>query len=118
MEHMRRLLLRSVLVVGLVACGDGSLDPLPLSITLEASRLTAAPGQPINFVVTAQGGTLVGITIDYGDDTGDQRGTSGARTAQVTFSHAFSSAGVYQVRATVTDALAGDKDAGLEIHVP
>jgi hypothetical protein len=74
-------LLRSVLVGGLVACGDGSLDPLPLSITLEASRTTAAPGQPIDFVVTAQGGTLLGITIDYGDDTADQRGTSGARTA-------------------------------------
>jgi hypothetical protein len=122
LEGMRRMLLKSVVrslvLVGLVACGDGSLDPLPLSITLEASRITAAPGQSIAFVVTAQGGSLVGITIDYGDESGDQRNTSGARTARVTFSHAFSAAGVYQVRATVIDAMAGAKDAGVEIHVP
>jgi hypothetical protein len=122
LERMRQTLipslLRSLVLVGLVACGDGGLDPLPLSIAIEASRVTAAPGESIDFVVTARGGSLVGVAVDYGDDTIDLFGAGGARTARVTFSHAFSVAGVYQVRATVTDAVAGNKDAGVEIRIP
>ena len=117
---MRRTVLG--LLVGLftsaIACGDGSLDPLPLSITLEVSRTTAPPGEPVAFVVNAQGGVLLGVTIDYGDDSGDQFATGGARTAQHTFSHAFAVAGVYQVRATVVDATAGSKHADVQITVP
>lgn len=116
-ERIRLALLRSLLLTGLVACGDASLDPLPLQISIQASRTTAAPGAPISFVVTAQGGDLLGVAIDYGDNTTDQYGAGGARTARVTFSHAFSAAGVYQVRATVTDAVAGSRDAGVEIRV-
>jgi plastocyanin len=116
-ERMRRTLLTSLLFVGLVACGDVTLDPLPLQISIQASRVTAAPGDPVSFVVTAQGGELVAVQIDYGDNTGDQRGAGGARTARVTFSHAFSSAGVYPVRATVIDGLAGSRDAEVEIRI-
>ena len=79
--------------------------------------MTAAPGDPVSFLVTAQGGDLLGVDVDYGDTTTDQYGTGGARTARVTFSHAFSTAGVYPVRATVTDALAGSRDAVVEIRV-
>jgi plastocyanin len=117
---MRRTVLG--LLLGLftsaTACGDGSLDPLPLSIALEASRTTAPPGQLVTFVVNAQGGNLLGVTIDYGDDSGDQLPTAGARTAHHSFSHAFSVAGVYQVRATVVDAAAGSKHADVQITVP
>jgi hypothetical protein len=116
-EQMRQMLLRSLLLIGIAGCGDASLDPLPLQISIQASPLTAAPGVPVTFVVTAQGGTLLGVEVDYGDDATDQRGASGARTARITFSHAFSAAGVYQVRATVTDAVAGSRDAGVEIHI-
>lgn len=106
------------LFTGVIACGDGSLDPLPLSISLQVSHTTATPGQTIQFVVNAQGGQLVGVSIDYGDGNVDQFPTSGARTAQVPFSHAFSSAGVYQVRATVTDAVAGSQHADTQITIP
>jgi hypothetical protein len=116
-ERMRRTLLRSLLLVGLAGCGDGSLDPLPLQISLQASRTTAAPGDAIDFVVTAQGGDLVGVTIDYGDNGAEQFGTGGARTARITFRHTYSAAGTYQVRAAVTDALAGEREAGVEIRV-
>ena len=118
---MRRTLLRAglvaLLLVDLVVCGDASLDPLPLQISIQPSRVTAAPGDPVSFVVTAQGGDLLGVEVDYGDNTTDQYGASGARTARVTFSHAFSTVGVYQVRATVTDAVAGSRDAGVEIRI-
>lgn len=118
---MRRILLRMELLVGLVvplaACGDASLDPLPLRITIEVSSATAAPGDAVNFVVVAQGGNLLGVEVDYGDNSSDQYGAGGARTARVTFSHAFSVVGVYQVRATVTDAVAGQREAGVEIRI-
>jgi len=99
------------------ACGDYSLDPLPLQIGLEASKVTAAPGDTINFLVSAQGGYLSGVDIDFADGSTDRFGTSGARTAHVTFKHAYLTAGTFQVQATVTDANAGVKDATIQILV-
>ena len=96
---MRLLLCLAFAVLG--ACSIETLAPLPLSIGIEASRIIAAPGDSIRFQVTAQGGQLVGITTVYGDGTEDQFGTNGARTARVTFHHAFSAPGTYQVQATV-----------------
>jgi hypothetical protein len=117
-ERMRlAALLGSMLLVGVAACGEGTLDPLPLDIRIEASRATAAPGEMVSFVVNAQGGTLVGVEIDYGDGGGEQRAASGARTARVTFNHAYAAAGTYPVRATVVDAIAGTKDASVEVRV-
>jgi hypothetical protein len=116
-ERTRRTLLRSLLLVGLTACGDGSLDPLPLQVSIQASRTTAAPGDQISFVVTAQGGDLLGVEIDFGDTTTDQYATGGARTARVTFDHSYSAPGTYQVRTKVTDAVAGVREAGVEVRV-
>ena len=121
-ERMRRrTLLKSLLLVGLVAglaaCGDGALEPLPLGITIQASPATAAPGETITFVVTAQGEALLGVDVDYGDGGTGQYPTGGARTARVTFGHAYSAAGTYTVRAAVTDAVAGTKEAGVEVRV-
>jgi hypothetical protein len=109
--------LGSALLLGLAACGRSSLDPLPLDIIVQASPATAAAGDTINFVVSAQGGNLLGLEMDFGDSKGDQFATSGARTARVTFRHAYVAQGVYQVRATVTDAVAGQKDATVEVRV-
>lgn len=116
-ERNRLTLLTSLLLAGLVACGDGSLDPLPLQISMQASPATAAPGQAVNFVVTVQGGNLLGVDIDYGDNSTDQRGAGGARTARVTFSHAYSVVGTYQVRGRATDAIAGEREATVEVRV-
>ena len=117
---MRRALFASLILAGLVcvgACGESTVEPLPLQITLESNRPTAAPGDTVSFVVTAQGGTLLGIDIDYGDANTGQYGTSGARTARVTFRHAYMARGTYQVHATITDGYVGQKDASLEIRV-
>lgn len=112
---MRRLLCFAFGI--LAACSAETLAPLPLAISIDASRTTAAPGDSVSFEVIAQGGQLIGITVTYGDGTEDQFATGGARTARVTFRHAFPAAGTYQVRATVTDAVAGEKDAAMEIRV-
>jgi plastocyanin len=105
------------ILIGLAACTPATLEPNPLDVGVEASRTTAAIGDTLTFVVSAQGGALVGVEIDYGDSVTDQFGTSGARTAKVTFKHAYSQPGTYTVMAVVTDATAGQKQATIEVRV-
>ena len=113
---MRRALLTSMLVIA-GACGESTLDPLPLVVTVSPSKSVATPRDTITFRVSAQGGNLIGLQIDYADSNSDQFGTSGARTAEITFHHAYTTAGTYQVTVTVTDGLAGQKRASTEIRV-
>ena len=100
-----------------LACGESTLAPLPLDITLTASRTTAAPGDTISFVATIQGGSLLGLDADYGDSSTDQYGTAGARTGRVTFRHAYGSRGTFTTKITLTDATLGQKSASVEVHV-
>ena len=79
--------------------------------------MTAAPGDTISFVATAQGGNLIGVETDYGDSTADQYATGGARNAKVTFRHAYEARGTFTVRVTVTDGVAGQKSATVEVRV-
>lgn len=111
------MLMGALVLVGISACGPSSAEPLALDVRLEAARTTVAPGDTIAFVVTAQGGNLFGVELDYGDSTTVQYATGGARTARVTFRHAYLTRGTYTARAVATDALAGQKDASLEIRV-
>jgi hypothetical protein len=101
----------------LAACADLTIDPLPFEVDIQANRATAAPGDTINFLVIAQGGNLVGILTDYGDGTVDQFATGGARTASVSFRHAYLTPGAFEVNARVTDARAGEKSASLAVNV-
>lgn len=112
---MRCLILLAFTTLG--ACSTETLVPQPLEIVVEASRITAAPGDSIGFLVTARGSQLIGIITAYGDGTEDQFATGGARTARVTFRHAFSVRGTYQVQATVTDAVAGEKNASVAVLI-
>ena len=105
------------IVIGLAACAPATLKPKPLDIRVEANRSTAAVGETLTFVVTTQGGALIGVELDYGDNTVDQFGTGGARTARVTFRHAYLQSGTYTAKAVVTDAAAGQKQATIEVRV-
>ena len=105
------------ILIGLAACTPATLEPKPLDIVVEANRSTAVVGDTVTFVVTTQGGALVGVEIDYGDSTIDQFGTGGARTARVTFRHAYLQSGTYTAKAVVTDAAAGQKQATVEVRV-
>ena len=113
----RTTLAAAILFAGAVACTPSMLEPLPLDIELQASRTTAAPGDTVLFVADAQGGNLVGLQIDYGDTNSDLFSTAGARTARVTFRHAYLERGTFTVRVTVTDAAAGIKEATTEVRV-
>jgi hypothetical protein len=115
----RAVFIAAILAIwgGLGACGTYSLEPLPLSVGVEANRLTAVPGDTITFTVSAEGGTLFGVDIDFADGSSDTRVTSGARTARVTFKHAYLTTGDFQVLASATDAGQGTKSATIQILV-
>jgi hypothetical protein len=112
---MRRALFAFITIM-VAACAE-TLEPLPLNVTVVPNKSITTRGDSITFLVTAQGGSLVGVQIDYADATGDQFATSGARTASITFHHAYATAGTYAVTVTVTDGSAGEKKATTEIHV-
>jgi hypothetical protein len=102
---------------GVGACAESTLEPLPLDITVAANKTTTVPGDTVVFVATVQGGSLLGLNVDYGDGAVDTYGTAGARTGKVSFHHAFSSSGTFTTRISVTDALAGVKEASIQIRV-
>ncbi len=114
---MRRILLGLLLLVGSAACDAYELAPLPLDITVTTNTPTAAIGDSVSFVVVVQGGSLIGVEADYGDGSGDVFGTSGARTATITFKHAYAARGSYSVGFTVTDATAGQKTGKVVVTV-
>jgi plastocyanin len=114
---MQRTLLGALLVGGLAGCGQSTLEAAPLEVAITANRTTAAPGDTIAFVVNATGQNLVGLLMDFGDMGTDLYATSGARTARVTFKHAFMAKGAFTVTVSATDAVAGQKDASIEIRV-
>jgi hypothetical protein len=116
LDPMRRTALWALFAF-CVGCGDITLDPLPFEVAIQASSATVAVGDSINLLVITQGGRLLGVDIDFGDGSTDQYGMGGARTGRVSFRHAFEAAGVYDVRATVTDAVAGQKDASVAVTV-
>lgn len=110
-----RIGISALLLVTTFACSE-SLEPLPFVVSLDASRTTAARGDTITFVVGAQGGQLIGVQIDFGDGATDQYATSGARTARVSFKHAYGAAGAYTARAVVTE-VTGQKDATVNVTI-
>jgi hypothetical protein len=112
-----RTVCAALLVACTAACSTKPLEPLPLDLSVQATPTTAAVGDSITFVTEAQGGSLVGVELHYGDTNTDLYSTGGARTARITFRHAYQQNGTYVVRAVVTDALAGTKEATVEVRV-
>lgn len=114
---MRQLLHRALLLACLAACGDATVEPLPLQVTITASPMTVAAGATVTFAINAQGGELVQIATDYGDGGSEVYLTGGARTAQLTRPHIYSAAGTFQATSTVTDARAGQVTASVQVIV-
>jgi hypothetical protein len=98
--------------------GGGNLAPLPLDITVAASKLTASVGDTIAFTASAQGSSLFGVIVDFGDSQTAAYDGHGARTIKIVFGHAFDAKGTYLVRVTASDVSQGSKDASLQIAVP
>ena len=105
------------MAVGLLACAQDPLEPLPFQISIETSRTTAAPGDTVIFTAVVQGGSLLGLVAEFGDGSTDSFGTSGARTGRVGFRHAYTTRGTFTTTITVTDATAGQKSASVQTRV-
>ena len=114
---IRMMVIALAVAIAAVGCTESTLAPLPLDITIAASKTTTTPGDTIYFVATVQGGSLLGLNADYGDSSTDVFGTSGARTGKVTFRHAYTARGTFTTKITLTDATLGTKTASVEIHV-
>ena len=91
--------------------------PGQVALSLQANAAVVTRGDTVTFTVNATGNNLFGVVIDYGDTTSEQYATGGALTARVTFKHAYASAGSYAVKATVTDAVAGEREASILVVV-
>lgn len=112
-----RILIGTLLATIAIACRQTTEAPTQLSVSLQANTSLVPRGDTVTFQVNADGNNLVGVIIDYGDDAMDQYATGGALSARVTFKHAYSAAGSFTVRASVTDAIAGVKEATVSIVV-
>lgn len=113
---MRRALSLLALVVGIAGC-ELSTKPLPFQFDMQLSRTSAAPGDTIGVLVNAQGGSLANIQVDFADGTVLAFTTGGARTAQAVFPHAFTTAGTYTIKTTVTDNNEGEKSLTADVHI-
>lgn len=109
--------LSPLLLLVALACAQEPLEPLPLDITLQVQPTSAAVGDSIRVEVNAQGGTLFGVMVDYGDETNQPLAAGGARTARAVYRHAYSRSGVYVVTATVVDALQGEKSTTASVQI-
>jgi len=110
------ILVAAAAVLG--GCLGAKLEPLPLDVTLQANKQTASVGDTIAFQTNAQGSSLFGVAVDFGDSRTATYDAQGARTVKIVFSHAYDASGTYLVRATATDQTLGSKDASLQIAVP
>ena len=114
---MRRLTIGVLLLAAATASCIEGVEPLPLDITMVPSKTTTVASDSISFVVNAQGGTLLGVDADFGDGAAATQPTQGARTAKVTFRHAYTGIGTFQVTATVTDAVLGTKSTSVSVQI-
>jgi plastocyanin len=114
---MKLLPVGFALIACLSACRQSTAPLVPLQVTLESSHLTVLAGDTVSFTVHATGNNLVGVVMDFGDSGSDQYAMGGALTARVTFKHAFEATGTFTVRATVTDAVSGQKEATVGVLV-
>src|SRR5688572_13980219 len=90
-------------VLALGGCYADTLAPLDLQITVLAAPTQVAVGDSVRFDITAQGGRLIGVRIDYGDMVIEDASFLRARTASLFRHHAYSRSGTYEVTATVDD---------------
>jgi hypothetical protein len=111
------ILAAAVLVSAACIEGGGVTEPLPLAITITASDTTAAAGDSIRFEVNAQGGTLLGVAVEWGDGVTDSTDARAARTLRVRYRKAYELPGEYAIAATAEDAFQGHKTASLNVTI-
>ena len=108
--HMRLILFGLTLAATTVACRPPTSSEIGISIFMEANPTVVQVGDTVTFIVNISANNLFGVVIAYGDSVSDQYSTGGASTARVTFKHAYANSGTFTARATVSDAIVGDRE--------
>jgi hypothetical protein len=108
-----------LLLVGMLlgSCERYSTAPLPLGVSVQADRTTAAPGDSIQFEVRAQGSSLLGIEISFADGDTVFIAAMGAQTVRALQRHAYDNAGVYDVTAVATEATSVSRSATVTVRI-
>lgn len=100
------------------ACSDIATDgPQQLSLEFTSSTTAASRDQTVDFTFSATGAALVGMTLDFGDETIEQVQGLGALSIEGTRSHAWEALGTYEVTATLEDASLGRLTRSITIEV-
>jgi hypothetical protein len=114
---MKRLLL-FVSLLSFAACGDFSTTIRETALTITPDRTTAATGQTFDFFYDAQGRSLGGMVIDYGDGSpADSTELSGAVTATGHKLHAYEMPGAYIVSGRLEELNGSSVEATVTVNV-
>lgn len=91
-------------VLGGAACTDITVDDgRRTAITLTADPVVAVVGQTVSFTFDAEGQSLAGVRLAYGDGAVDSVAAQGAQTASADLEHAYAAAADYRAIATVIE---------------
>ena len=112
--NLRRGVIAAIAIAG---CSSLTSTARGISAVLEANPKTAQLGDTVTFVVSVVANEVSGVTIDYGDTSGDQASVGGLPSAQLIFKHAYSTTGTYLARASVSDAAVGVRYVSEQIVV-
>ena len=113
--HMRALL--GLIVVVTAACEPPTSSARQFAALLEASPLVGVLGDTVTFVVNVTANNVSAVVINYGDSSSDQYSPGGGPFARVTFKHAYLATGNYMARATISDAIIGNREVSQLIVV-
>lgn len=105
---MRRALVVAVAVLALPGCSGVTFqEGGPVSLELTADLATVSPGGEVTFSYAAAGGSLVKLTVDFGDGSSTTVNTVGAQTASGRVKHTFQAPGSFTVVGTLEDGVQG-----------
>lgn len=114
--HMRPILL-GVIAVMTAACQAPTSSARQFAALLETNGTVVEAGDTVTFIVNVSASNVSGVVINYGDASSDQYSVGGAPTARVTFKHAYVTSGNYLARATISDAIIGNREVSQLIVV-
>ena len=113
---MRQILLGLIVFVT-AACQPPTSSARQFAARLEVSAMVTELGDTVTFTVDVTANNVSAIVINYGDSKSDQYSTGGAPNARVTFKHAYLITGNYMARATISDAIIGNREVSQLIVV-
>ena len=103
----------------LLACSESVVDACggALSVVVTVDPPSQTVGQAVTVRSTANGTSLDGTIIDYGDGQVDSVGAFGACTQTVTQPKTYDSAGTYTVIATIEDLSQGSASDQVMVQI-